>query len=186
MAVLAMVAAGCGQKKDEAAKAPAPAAEKPAAAAAQTQPAVGGKPDVKVTQALRGGMPIIECDKLVPKETRDKFFAGMTPQDGKVKGVGGQESVTCSFQKGQDISLVSALCTTEWAEPEFVSNMNNAKKSLTNLKTVEGIGKHGFSGESTGMTVVVFRDDNTPCYASVATKMGNALDIAKEIAANLQ
>jgi hypothetical protein len=182
--LLFAVTAACGQKKEEP-SAPVAEKDKPKPAPASQPAAAPNKPGVPVTKYEGGGVPVIDCERLVPKATRDKFFAGMTPQPGKVRGVGNQESVVCSFQKGPEIDLVSALCTTEWAEGEFVGNMNNAKAGMTNVKTIEGVGKHGFEGDTQGMKMVVFRDDDTPCYASVATKGGNALDLAKEIAANL-
>jgi hypothetical protein len=188
--ILALMTAACGQKKEEP-SAPVAQPDKPNPNAPASQPASAPtatiQPGVPVTKYEGGKLPNIECDHLVPKATRDKYFAGMNAQPGKVGGVGGQESVSCAFLNGREVNLVAAMCTVEWDDSEFVGNMNNAKAGLTNIKTVEGVGKHGFQGDTTtqGMKMVVFRDDDTPCYASVAIKGDNALELAKEIAANL-
>jgi hypothetical protein len=164
---LALCACSKDDKKDEA---------KPAdTRAADTRPADTAAPATPPAAAAG----TLKCDKVLPASVRDKHFAGWT-----VTESGGQGSVNCAMMKESNIASALYACPG-WSEGTFQATMDNGKKALENAKDV-AVGRMGYIGETHGMKVLQFWDDDTNCYVTVT---GNGVEdlegVGKDLAAGL-
>ena len=172
---LSLVLFAACSKKNEEAKKTDPAAATPAPAAAKpAEPTPGSAAAPAAAPAAATGK--LDCDKVLPKSLRDKYFAGATiennPQPVDFAG-------SCKITQGDDTREVNVSCHDNVAAG-MQASIDALKKSLPNAKEQSGIGKAAVvvdmgevAGKKLGMQVTAW-DDDSNCQVSLS--LGGTVD----------
>jgi hypothetical protein len=178
---LVMVAA-CSKKKEEGAPAGDPKAAPgvTAPAPAPEAPAPAPTPTASATK--------LTCDKIFPKELRDKYFAGaeITDNPQPVDFTG-----ECKTKKGDAEGVVNVSCHDN-VSAAMQGSIDGLKKAIKETKDLPGVGKGAIivdmgkiAGKQMPVQVTAW-DDNSNCNVHVAAPEGvDATALAKDMLATL-
>ncbi len=124
----------------------------------------------------------LECDALVPKDVRDKYFAGATFEPMPTVTTRAGKTMNCMFKKGDELQMVQVICNKV---PDDTVNqaMDQEKAAMKDAKDLPGIGKRAFAGTQNGKHILRFTDDDTSCTGSIMGSVSE--DVAKYLVAHL-
>jgi hypothetical protein len=125
----------------------------------------------------------LDCDSIIPKAARDKYFDGMQMELQKEKRGGSGRVLDCPLHKGKDLAYVQVMCNT-LMNYSVNGILDTAKSELKDVKDVAGVGRRAYVGMRGDRQVLHFADDDTPCYG-VLISVPHAEDVARIIVSNL-
>jgi hypothetical protein len=176
--VLGLVA--CGKKDDSS------AADHPPAVAQQAEkhgvPASSPPPATTKPAPARSEYKI-NCDRLISKDVRDKFFNGATPEE-QIMPMMGDISVTCRFENVHEaradkkVTTVAIWCTDN--DAAIKPAMERKKQALKSASDVPGLGQMAFEGDIGTVHNVMVLEGDTNCYTTV-TGGTQGVDISKAL-----
>lgn len=106
----------------------------------------------------------LSCDRLIPKVVRDQLLDGAEPKE-HITSLQATVIADCSFTK-QD-TFVMITCCADCDDAALTSTMRNGLPPLSSPAELPGIGRMAVRGQTQGVQVVQFRDDDTSCYGMV-------------------